>query len=431
MLIKDKLVKTHYKMDRVIEKKKWPLKKILWVGASAAAFLLIGYYIIFADKSSKLNVDVDKLTIETVREDLYRDYITVIGTVAPIQTIFLDATEGGSRVDEIIKFEGSKVNKGDIIARFSNTTLILEISNFEANVSRSNNELSNIRLQMERQTLDTRSRLLDLNFELKERKRMFNNNQVLFNQNHISKEEFERSKEAYDLTIKRIELFRENARQDSLYRLTQMKLLEEDANRLQRNLAIVRKRLDALDFKAPVTGELASLNLEVGQVIGMGSRIGTIHVLDSYMLKVEIDEHYISRITRNLTGECDFSGNVYPGHITKIYPEVRNGRFIVDMVFDSIVPTNIRIGQTSRIRLELGESQMAILIPRGGFYQSTGGQWIYVVDASGKYATKRSIRINRQNPRHYEVIDGLQPGERVIVSSYDNFGNVDKLILRN
>ena len=347
MLIKDKLVKTHYKMDRVIEKKKWPLKKILWVGASAAAFLLIGYYIIFADKSSKLNVDVDKLTIETVREDLYRDYITVIGTVAPIQTIFLDATEGGSRVDEIIKFEGSKVNKGDIIARFSNTTLILEISNFEANVSRSNNELSNIRLQMERQTLDTRSRLLDLNFELKERKRMFNNNQVLFNQNHISKEEFERSKEAYDLTIKRIELFRENARQDSLYRLTQMKLLEEDANRLQRNLAIVRKRLDALDFKAPVTGELASLNLEVGQVIGMGSRIGTIHVLDSYMLKVEIDEHYISRITRNLTGECDFSGNVYPGHITKIYPEVRNGRFIVDMVFDSIVPTNIRIGQTS------------------------------------------------------------------------------------
>jgi len=418
-------------MDRVIEKKKWPLKKILWVGASAAAVLLIGYYIVFADKSSKLNVDADKLTIETVREDLYRDYITVIGTVAPIQTIFLDATEGGSRVDEIIKYEGSKVTKGDIIARFSNTTLILEISNFEANVSRSNNELSNIRLQMERQTLDTRSRILDLNFELMERKRMFENNKVLFSQNHISKEEFERSKEAYDLTIKRIELFRESAKQDSLYRLTQMKLLEEDARRLQRNLTIVRKRLDALDFRAPVTGELASLNLEVGQVIGMGSRIGTIHVLDSYMLKVEIDEHYISRITRNLTGECDFSSNVYPGHITKIYPEVRNGRFIVDMVFDSIVPTNIRIGQTSRIRLELGESQMAILIPRGGFYQSTGGQWIYVVDPSGKYATKRSIRINRQNPRHYEVVDGLQPGERVIVSSYDNFGNVDKLILRN
>lgn len=418
-------------MDRAIEKKKWPLKKVLWIGAAAAAVFLLGYYIIFADKSSKLNVDIEKLTIETVSEDLYRDYITVIGTVAPIQTIYLDATEGGSRVDEIIKKEGSKVNQGDIIARFSNTNLILDISNFEANVSRSNNELSNIRLQMERTTLETQSRLLDLNFELKERKRTFENNQVLVEQNHISREEFERSKEAYELNIKRIELFRQSAKQDSLYRLTQLRALEEDASRLQRNLSVVRNRLDALVFRAPVTGELASLNLEVGQVIGMGSRIGTIHVLDSYMLKVDIDEHYISRITRNLTGDCEFSSKLYPGHITKIYPEVRNGRFTVDMIFDSIVPQNIRIGQTSRIRLELGESLMAILIPRGGFYQSTGGQWIYVVDPSGKFATKRAIRINRQNPRHYEVMEGLQPGERVIVSSYDNFGNVDKLILKH
>jgi HlyD family secretion protein len=418
-------------MDRVIKKKKWPLKKVLWVLGSATIVILVGYYIIFADKSSKLNVDIEKLTIETVVEDLYRDYITVIGTVAPIQTIYLDATEGGSRVDEIIRHEGSKVKEGDIIARFSNTNLILDISNFEANVSRSNNELSNIRLQMERTTLETQSTLLNLNFELKERKRTYENNKVLFEKNHISKEEYERSKDAYELNIKRIELFRESAKKDSLYRLTQLRVLEDDAKRLQKNLTIVRNRLDALVFRAPVTGELASLNLEVGQVIGMGNRIGTIHVLDSYMLKVDVDEHYISRITRSLTGDCEFSGRLYPGHITKIYPEVRNGRFTVDMVFDSIVPTNIRIGQTSRIRLELGESLMAILIPRGGFYQSTGGQWIYVVDPSGRFASKRPIRINRQNPRHYEVIEGLQPGERVIVSSYDNFGDVDKLILRN
>jgi HlyD family secretion protein len=418
-------------MDRAIKKKKWPLKKVLWIGATAVGVMLIGYYIIFADKSSKLNVEADKLTIETVREDLYRDFITVIGSVAPIQTIFLDATEGGSRVEEIVIFEGSRVKKGDIIARFSNTNLILDISNNEANVSRTTNDLRSTRLLMEKQTLDTRSRLLDLNFELMERKRTYNNNKVLFEQNHISKEDFERSKEAFDLTNKRIELFRESWKQDSIFRLTQINTLEEDANRLQRNLGLVRKRLDALEFRAPVTGELASLNLEVGQVIGMGSRIGTIHVLDSYMLKVDVDEHYIARITRNLRGECEFSGNQFPGHITKIYPEVRNGRFTVDMVFDSVVPPNIRIGQTSRIRLELGESQMAILIPRGGFYQSTGGQWIYVVDESGKTASKRSIRINRQNPRHYEVVDGLMAGERVIVSSYDNFGNVDKLILKN
>lgn len=418
-------------MDRVIEKKRWPLKKVLWIAASALGVLLIGYYIIFADKSSKLNVEVDKLTIEPVVEDLYRDYITVIGTVAPIQTIYLDATEGGSRVDEIVTQEGSWVDKGDIIARFSNTNLILEISNFEANVSRANNELSNIRLQMERTTLETQSRLLDLNFELMERKRTFDNNKVLYKENHISKDEFERSKEAYELNIKRIELFRASAKQDSLYRLTQMQTLENDAKRLQQNLSVVRNRLDALVYRAPVSGELASLNLEVGQVIGMGTRIGAIHVLDSYMLKVDIDEHYISRIIRKLRGECEFSGNQYPGHISKIYPEVRNGRFTVDMVFDSIVPPNIRIGQTSRIRLELGESMMATLIPRGGFYQSTGGQWIYVVDPSGKFATKRAIRINRQNPRHYEVTEGLQPGEKVIVSSYDNFGDVDKLILKD
>ncbi len=417
-------------MDRAIKKKKWPLKKILWVGGTAAVVLLAGYYIIFGDKSSKLNVEVDKITIETVQEDLYRDYITVIGTVAPIQTVFLDATEGGSRVEEILIKEGNKVKEGDVIVRFSNTSLILDISNNEANVSRTTNDLRSTRLQMEKQTLDTRSNLLNLIFELKERERTFNNNKVLYEQNHISKDEYERSKEAYDLTNERIKLFRESWKQDSIFRIIQIKTLEEDAERLQRNLTIVRKRMDALEFKAPVNGELASLNLEVGQVIGVGTRIGTIHVLDSYMLKVEIDEHYISRITRNLKGDCEFSGNQFPGHITKIYPEVRGGRFTVDMVFDNSVPENIRIGQTSRIRLELGESQQAILIPRGGFYQSTGGQWIFVVDPSGKFATKRSIRINRQNPRHYEVVEGLKPGEKVIVSSYDNFGDVDKLILK-
>ncbi|MFP4556702.1 MAG: efflux RND transporter periplasmic adaptor subunit [Bacteroidales bacterium] len=417
-------------MDRAIKKKKWPLKKVLWLGAAVALVLLVGYYIIFADKSSKLNVDVEKLTIESVQEDLYRDYITVIGTVAPIQTIYLDATEGGSRVEEIVTQEGGRVEEGDIIARFSNTNLILDISNFEANVSRANNELSSIRLQMERQTLETQSRLLDLNFELKERKRKYNTNNVLFEQDHISKEEYERSKEAYELTQKRIELFRENAKQDSLYRLTQLKILEEDAARLQSNLSIVRSRLDALVFRAPVSGELASLDLEVGQVIGMGSRIGTIHVLDSYKLKVDVDEHYINRVIHGLKGNCEFGGKQYLAQISKIYPEVRSGRFTVDMEFDSLVPKNIRIGQTSRIRLELGESQMATLIPRGGFYQSTGGQWIFVVDPSGNYATKRQIRINRQNPRHYEVLEGLEPGERVIVSNYDNFGDVDRLILR-
>ncbi|MDX9853897.1 MAG: HlyD family efflux transporter periplasmic adaptor subunit [Tenuifilaceae bacterium] len=416
-------------MDRVIEKKKWTLKKVLWIGGGSALVLLIGYYLIFGDKSSRLNVEVDKITIEEVKEDLFRDYITVIGTVAPIQTIYLDATESGSRVEEIVKEEGSKVKQGDVIVRFSNTSLILDISNNEANVSRTTNELRSTRLQMEKQTLETRSQLLDLMFNLKEKERTFRNNEKLFQQNHISREEYERSKEAFELTSEKISLFRESWKQDSMFRLTQLRTLEDDADRLQKNLVVVRKRLEALEFRAPVSGELAALNLEVGQVIGMGTRMGTIHVLDSYMLKVDIDEHYISRIVRGLYGQCEFAGSKFKGEIKKVYPEVRNGRFTVDMVFTDKVPSSIRIGQTSRINLELGESQKAVLIPRGGFYQSTGGQWIFVVDPSGSFATKRNIRINRQNPRHYEVVEGLVPGEKVIVSSYDNFGNVDKLVL--
>ena len=416
-------------MDRVIEKKKWTLKKVLWIGGGSALVLLIGYYLIFGDKSSRLNVEVDKITIEEVKEDLFRDYITVIGTVAPIQTIYLDATESGSRVEEIVKEEGSKVKQGDVIVRFSNTSLILDISNNEANVSRTTNELRSTRLQMEKQTLETRSQLLDLMFNLKEKERTFRNNEKLFQQNHISREEYERSKEAFELTSEKISLFRDSWKQDSMFRLTQLRTLEDDAERLQKNLIVVRKRLEALEFRAPVSGELAALNLEVGQVIGMGTRMGTIHVLDSYMLKVDIDEHYISRIVRGLYGQCEFAGSKFKGEIKKVYPEVRNGRFTVDMVFTDDVPSSIRIGQTSRINLELGESQKAVLIPRGGFYQSTGGQWIFVVDPSGSFATKRNIRINRQNPRHYEVVEGLVPGEKVIVSSYDNFGNVDKLVL--
>lgn len=417
-------------MDKVIVKKKWTLKKILWISGVSALVLFIVYYLVFGDKSSKLNVEVDKITVEEVTQDLFRDYITVIGTVAPIRTIYLDATESGSRVEEIVKDEGSILTKGDVIVRFSNTNLILDISNNEANVSRTVNELRSTRLNMEKQTLDTRSQLMQLAFDLKDKERTYKNNKVLYEQKHISKEEFDKSKEAWELTNERVDLFRQSWKQDSIFRLTQIKTLEEDAARLQKNLSIVRKRLETLEFRAPVSGELASLNLEIGQVISMGTRMGTINVLDSYMLKVDIDEHYISRIVRNLTGDCEFSSKKYNGEIKTIYPEVRNGRFTVDMVFTDTVPTNIRIGQTSRINLELGESQRAVLLPRGGFYQSTGGQWVYVVDPSGSFATKRNIRINRQNPRFYEVVEGLTAGEKVIVSSYDNFNNVDKLMLK-
>ncbi len=418
-------------MDKVIEKKGRFSKKQIWYGVAGLVGLALILMIVFADKSRKLNVDLEKITVEEVKEDLFKDYIAVIGTVAPIQTIYLDATESGSRVESIVTREGSMVKKGDVIVKFSNTSLIIDISRTEADASRTTNELRNARLNMQKQLVESQSQLLDQEYKLKQQERAYNRSVELQKKKLISDEEYKRAKEDVEYTRDKIKLLKESIKQDSLYRETQVITLENDVARMQQNLAIVRQRFEGLNLRAPVNGELASLNLEVGQVVGMGTRIGQINVLDSYMLKVEVDEHYISRVTRGLIGDCDFSGSSYKAKITKVYPEVRNGRFTVDMEFVGAFPKDIRIGQTSRIRLELGESNMALLIPRGGFYQSTGGQWIFVVDPSGTVATKRDIRINRQNPQFYEVVEGLKPGEKVIVSSYDTFGEVDKLMIKN
>jgi HlyD family secretion protein len=416
-------------MDRVIEKKHPHLKRILWATGIALLLLLMIYSMFFGDKSSKLNIETDKVTIATVERNIFQDYIAVIGTVEPIQTIYLDAIEGG-RVEAILREEGSKLHKGEVIIRLSNHNLLLEISNHEAEVARAVNELRQARLLMVQQQLINQSNIIETRKILKQQERTFHNYQKLLESNAISQEEFEKSKEEYQASREKMNLLLENQKQDSLFRAVQVASLESSVSRMEKNLVLIRARLENLDIKAPVDGELATLNPEVGEVINYGTRIGTINILDSYKVKAEIDEHYIDRIKRGLKGACDFSGKDYTAHIEKIFPEVKNGRFFVDMIFDDSVPAQIRIGQTSRIRLELGESQPALLLPRGGFYQSTGGQWVYVVNPEQNVAVKRTIRIGRQNPRFYEILEGLEPGEKVIVSGYDNFGNADKLILK-
>ncbi len=418
-------------MDRKIEKKnKLFSKRNIWIFAGSVFFLLIFYKLVFGDKSSKLNVETEKISIATISRDVFQDYIAVIGTVEPIQTIYLDAIEGG-RVEEIMLEEGSKLKKGDVILRLSNVNLILDISNNEAQVARAINELRTARLLMVQQQMNSESQIIETERLLKMQERAYNNNKVLYKDQHISKEEFNQSGEQYEATVKKLELLREIQHQDSIFRSIQVQSLETSVNSLTNNLEIIKQRLENLNIKAPVDGELASLNPEIGEVVTYGTRIGTVNVLDSYKLRVEIDEHYIARVSRGLTGDCDFAGKAYPGKIVKIYPEVQNGRFYVDMIFTGDIPGAIRIGQTSRIKLELGESKEAILIPRGGFYQSTGGQWVFVIDESGEFAYKREISIGRQNPRYYEVLGGLEPGEKVIISSYDTFGDVDKLILKD
>lgn len=416
-------------MDRKIENKGKKWRRIAWISAAAIVIVLVFVQIVFGDKSSRLNVETDKITIEPVRHDAFLDFIAVIGTVEPIQTIFLDATEGG-RVEEIYRREGGMVEVGEPLARLSNTSLLLEISGHETNYARTVNDMRMFRVQLEQQNLTSRTQLLDFDLALRQNERRYNNNKVLMEQNHISREEYDISKEQYEITSKKLDLFRETYKQDSLYRILQLDAMETSLRNMEENMKLVHQRLDAMTLTAPVYGELATLNLEIGQMINRGERLGRINILDSYKLRIEIDEHYISRVTQGLTGSFEFAGGSYDLVITRIYPEVRAGRFAVDMEFVNGVPEQIRIGQTFRIRLELGESRDAILIPRGGFYQSTGGQWVYVVDPSGSYAIRRDIRIGRQNPRFYEVLEGLEPGERVIVSSYDNFGNIDRLILR-
>jgi HlyD family secretion protein len=417
-------------MDRIIEKKRGLTMKKAIYGILAVGLIALLAFAIFGDKGSKYNVDLSRITIDEVVRDVFQDYITEQGTVQPIRTIYLDAVEGG-RVEEILIEEGDLVTKGDVILRMSNNNLLLEITNNEAQVVRAINELRTARLLMDQQKLANKQQIIELSTSVTQQKRMFENNKTLVGQNHISVEEFERSREAYESSLAQLKLVKENFYNDSIYRAIQISSLEASVESMEKSMQIIRRRLENLNLRAPVDGELASLTPEIGQVINYGNRIGTINILDSYKLRADIDEHYIARIHTGLLAECDFAGTSYPAEIVKVYPEVQNGRFGVDLVFTGSLPEQIRIGQTSRIRLQLGESRQGLLLPKGGFYNKTGGQWVFVVDPSGDFAVKRDISIGRQNPRYYEVLDGLEEGERVITSGYQHFADHDKLVLKN
>ena len=414
-------------MDRIIEKKKFGKKQLAIAGLLVLA--LGSLPLIITGRTSKLRIDRDKVSVGKVMLDKYQDFISVNGTVEPMTTVFLDAVESG-RVERILLEEGTRVKEGDIIMEVSNYNLLLDISGNEADVSRAINDLKTARMSLENQSIQTRARMLELEYQLKKLEREINRNEELFAASLIAREDYESALELYEETRLQLELQEKKFISDSIYIVSRLGADESSIERMQNNLVLTRQRLDNLKIKAPVDGELASLNPEIGQVINYGTRIGTINVLDAYKMKADIDEHYITRISRGLRGEFTFAGGNHELEITKIYPEVRNGTFAVDMEFTGVVPEQIRIGQTARIRLELGETEDALLLPRGGFFQSTGGQWVYVMDASGSWADKRNIRLGRQNPDFYEVLEGLSAGEEVIISGYENFGNADRLILK-
>jgi len=417
-------------MDRKIEKKKWTTKKIILLVVAVVVIGLVLYSVIWGDHRSKFNVQIDRITIEEAVEDYFQDYITVTGRVVPSRTVYLDAMEGG-RVEEAFLEEGSLVEEGDIILRLSNANLYLSIMNREADLADQINNLRSTRLSMEQNKLNLRQQLLEVNYQLEQQQRDYAQKQKLYEQEYISEEDYLRSQEAYQYSLQRQSLVVESQKTDSLFRAIQIEQLENSVTNMEENLGMVRDKLENLNVRAPISGQLVSLNAEIGEAKSQGQRLGEINVVGSYKINMDVDEHYISRINRDLMGEFEFAGGTYQLQVSKIYPEVQNGRFSVDLEFSGEeYPENLRTGQTFRIKLELGESSMALLLPRGGFYQSTGGQYVFVINPDGKSADQREIRLGRMNPRYYEVLEGLEAGERVIISSYTNFGRAEKLILK-
>ncbi len=417
------------KMDKPIEKKKGIKKKhIIYTGA-ALAFIFLIYMAFFTSRTSTYKVEKDKLIIETVTEDQFNDYITVPGTVEPITIIYLDAQEGG-RVEEKVIEEGTMVKKGDIILKLSNPDLHLNILDSEAQLAEKENFLRNTQINMEQQRLQIKRELVNLKYEIARKERNYQQNMTLIKDNLISKEEFLRSKEDYEMAVQSQELFLERQAQDSIFYSININTMISNLDNMRKNLNLVRQREENLNVRAPVDGQLGLLTPEIGQSIQRGANMGQINVLTSYKVTAQIDEHYIDRVRTQLTATLDRQGTLFNLVVKRVYPEVRNGTFEIDMVFQDSMPNNIRTGQTYYTSLQLGQPKISVLVPIGGFFQETGGQWIFVLDESESFATRRNISIGRKNPKYYEVLQGLNPGEKVIVSGYETFGKNEKLIFK-
>ena len=417
-------------MDRIIEKKKGLAlvfsKKAFpyWFGAFMAGFIL---YLVFRDDSSTLRVNAETLTVSEVTRGEFNDYIRLSGQVQPMTTVQLSPRESGI-VEQIVIEEGASVKAGDVIIILSNDDLDLEILNSEANLAEKENALRNTMIQMEQEKMLLKLNIVELKTEVARKGRALESQKRLFDDGLIGMEEYMRSEEDYVLYCKKLEVNMAKAEQDSIYRSVQIQQMQESLKNMKLNMERIRLRKENLAVRAPIDGELGLLDVVLGQSVSSGMKIGQINDMDNYKIEVLIDEHYIDRINPGLSATFERQNETYGATIRKVYPEVRGGKFQADFKFSEEQPANIRTGQTYYLNLQLGQPESALLIPRGTFYQKTGGKWIYVVSPSGDKAVKREIRIGRQNPQYYEVLEGLEPGEKVITSGYDNFGDNNTLI---
>ena len=416
-------------MDRVIEKKKWTKKKIITITVIVIGILFIIYLFTSTFGKSRLNVDSERMTIATVKRDQFREFIPVTGIVQPISTIYLDLQEGG-RVEEIFVEDGAVMQKGQSILQLSNTDLELNLITQETSVYNLLTQMQIAQNNARQNTISKLNQSVDVESQLREAKRVYDMNKKLFDAKTIGEQEFKESENNYHYLLEKRKLVMEILEQDSIATEQQMLQDQESYKRAQNGLELMRKKFEGLTVCAPVDGQLTSLDAEIGQNKNKGERIGQIDVLSGFKVRVDVDEHYISRIYAGLEGQYKQGDSIYTLVIKKVYTQVSGGRFVVDMLFKENPPATIRRGQSLQIRIALGDETDALLIPRGGFYQQTGGKWMFKLSKDGKSAFRTEIRIGRQNPDYYELLEGLEPGDRVVVNSYENYGDVQELVIK-
>lgn len=416
-------------MDRIIEKKKGIRKKHIPYLLGGGFVLAVLLWVIFGNHASTLRVERRGISIATVEQGEFNDFIRVDGQVQPIAVVQISPEEGGI-VREKVAEEGAQVKKGDIIVRLANSNLELQILDAEAQLAEKQNFLRNTQVTMEQDRLSNMTERLQLDMEISRSRRAYEQQKRLYEEDLVAKEVYLKAKEDYELASRKYELVDRRLKQDSLSRRIQMEEMENSLANMRRNLQLVRQRKAQLDIRSQIDGELGLLDVELGQNVAAGQKIGQINDLSDFKIQALIDEHYIDRVHTGLSATFERQGTLFSLSVRKIYPEVRSNKFRTDFVFTDARPENIRSGQTYYINLELGQSVESLLIPKGSFFQNTGGSWIYVLDASGEKAYKRNIRIGRQNPQYYEVLEGLEAGERVIVSGYETFRGHEVLILK-
>lgn len=416
-------------MDRVIEKKGWSKKRIMLIGGIIALVGLVFASWYFTSGKSRLNVNTDRITISEIKEGPFQEFIPVNGVILPITTIYLDALEGG-RVEEKYVEDGAIMKKDQPILRLSNTDLELSLVNQETSVFNLLTQMQISRNAAQQNTIGKLNNFTDVDNALKEAERIYKLDKKLYEQKVIGSQEFKQAENNYNYQLQKKNLADQVLRKDTISTRQEQDQAKQSFDRTQNALQVMRKKVGDLIVRAPVDGQLTSLDAEIGQSKNKGERLGQIDVMNGFKVRVDIDEHYLSRIFIGLMGQASFAGKDYKLTIKKVFSQITNGRFQVDMQFNDSVPQGIRRGQTLQIKLALSDEMQALLLPKGGFYQQTGGNWIFKVSEGGKVAYKVDIQLGLQSPDYYQVLQGLKAGDKVVTSSYENYGNMQELVLK-